>query len=1008
MNPNLGAAVLRTRLDASGLRTGLSQAKKQVQAFTQRAGRDFDQLGRKLRGVGKRLTIGVTTPILAMGGAFVKAASDAEETTSKFRTVFRDVGDEAERTADRLADSFGLSSTNARRLLGDTGDLLTGFGFTAEAALDLSTEVNELAVDLASFTNYQGGAEGASAALTKALLGQAESAKSLGIVIRQDLVEAKIEELRANGELLDATDQQAKAYATLAIAQEQSKNAIGDFARTADSFANQFRQLRSGVNDLAVEFGEVLLPIATQAVTALGNVVDAIAGLPDGVQVAIVAFGALAAAAGPLLIALGSIVSIAPKVVAGLRAIRTAALLAAGPAGWAAAGAIAIGGLALSMASTGPGDRNSLEGAANAAATAMAGGSRDTLAGALDELASRVDGPARDSLTRLREDLIQTGDVSVEQAQRILTAMASAQANEILNENEAILRRLGVSFNPAEAALQQAGAAVFGDDRIRDADTRVREALAAEDLPTALEISAAVYDLLSSRAAPSGAIDALGEFVAELRTSSELIANAAPAAPGTVVDTGTRTGAASTAGGASSTGGAAGGSVSALEERTVRTVFDELSERGAALVRIADFEGTPDAEIESARRRVRLIDSAIKELLTDFADTVGDDELEYLRRRRATLERQIRIATRDTTPDPGRQQGGGSAGTLALEDAAARGITTPDAGASLTRAESEYRSQGERIVREALFAVADGMEAGAIAAAEERERELEIAGLEAASRLARAQDPNVRARLSAQQGPERPFSQDEIDAANAAATAANERAEADRKAKEETERLIEAFRRVNAIESDPNLANRLAAQQGGGLPFEEPGEDFGDDVEGAGDDFYGDVLDAGQRLKLDLADAAATFTVGILQAIQSGDFIGAISSAFQAASSVTGALSNFGPAAGILSSGTAGILGLVSAGLPILGGLISGIAGLFGGGRDREAEEARAAESRRANRTPSFVVRVNVSQTNIYDSTNVDPRVRADNDRRTRAIVADVLREIDYAGLRRAALGSPL
>ena len=77
-------------------------------------------------------------------------------------------------------------------MLGSTGDLLTGMGATAETALDLSTKTQRLAVDLASFSNYQGGAKGASEALTKAMLGERESVKALGIVISEANVKQKI------------------------------------------------------------------------------------------------------------------------------------------------------------------------------------------------------------------------------------------------------------------------------------------------------------------------------------------------------------------------------------------------------------------------------------------------------------------------------------------------------------------------------------------------------------------------------------------------------------------------------------------------------------------------------------------------------------------------------------------------------------------------------------------------------------------------------------------------
>lgn len=269
----------------------------------------LDNVAKKSIDVGKKLTAFVTLPVLALGVAFIKAASDAEETSSKFAVVFQDVSDEAEKTAKNLSKNFGLSSTAAKTLLSDTGDLLSGFGFTGEKALELSTAVNELAVDLASFTNFAGGAEGASAALTKALLGERESVKSLGISILEEDVKKKVAEQRTQG-LTFETERQAKAFATLAIAQQQSANAIGDFARTNQGFANQLRILRGRMNDLSVSFGVILLPIANQIVQRIIKFADAINDLSKETKTTIVIIASLAAVLGPLFLIFGSIVKV--------------------------------------------------------------------------------------------------------------------------------------------------------------------------------------------------------------------------------------------------------------------------------------------------------------------------------------------------------------------------------------------------------------------------------------------------------------------------------------------------------------------------------------------------------------------------------------------------------------------------------------------------------------------------------------------------------------------------
>ena len=189
----------------------------------------------------------------------VKAASDLKETTNKFNVVFSKVGKQANENAKRLSDMFGHSHKQSLQFLTDTGDLLTGLGMTQEKALDLSTAVAELGTDLASFSNYAGGATGAVDALTKGLLGEREMMKGLGIVINEEMLQ---NELRAQGKdkLTGLALNQAKAEATLALAIQQSKNAIGDKARSFDSYANIQARINSRLDDMSAKLGQDLMP----------------------------------------------------------------------------------------------------------------------------------------------------------------------------------------------------------------------------------------------------------------------------------------------------------------------------------------------------------------------------------------------------------------------------------------------------------------------------------------------------------------------------------------------------------------------------------------------------------------------------------------------------------------------------------------------------------------------------------------------------------------------------
>ncbi len=235
--------------------------------------------GAKLSGVGNlaqaaQAAIGglFTGGVIMAAKSFVDAASDAQETTQKFGVVFASVSAQADVAVKKLVNTYNMSTHAAKTALSDTGDLLSGFGFTGAAALDMAEKINQLGSDLASFTNYAGGSKGASEALTKALIGEREQAKMLGIAITEENVQAQMAADRKAG-LTYASAVQAKAYATLSIAEKQSANAIGDAERSTESYAYNVRKLQNNLDDLKKSIGAALIGPATKIASGISSVV---------------------------------------------------------------------------------------------------------------------------------------------------------------------------------------------------------------------------------------------------------------------------------------------------------------------------------------------------------------------------------------------------------------------------------------------------------------------------------------------------------------------------------------------------------------------------------------------------------------------------------------------------------------------------------------------------------------------------------------------------------------
>lgn len=183
--------------------------------------------------------------------------SALEEANNKFMNVFRRIPGTSVQVAKALQRDFGLSEQSAKDMLSATGDLLTGFDFTQEAALRLSDQAARLGADLASYTNYEGGAKGAALALTSAMLGETEKAKALGVVIRQDSEEF-INLVTKYQDTEGATLMQAKAMAALTIATNQSKNAIGDWSRPGETWAQTQMKIAENTRTATAAVGEWL------------------------------------------------------------------------------------------------------------------------------------------------------------------------------------------------------------------------------------------------------------------------------------------------------------------------------------------------------------------------------------------------------------------------------------------------------------------------------------------------------------------------------------------------------------------------------------------------------------------------------------------------------------------------------------------------------------------------------------------------------------------------------
>ena len=215
----------------------------------------------------------------------MKLAGDLTEIESMFEVVFQGVTKEANMMAESLSKDFDLAKSTSMELLNTTGDLLTGFGFSRKEALGLSNEVARLAGDLASLKNIEGGAGEASSRLTSAMIGNTKAARSLGIAYNQMDASFK-KQITDLMESRNLTKEQARALVVLEIATKQSKNSIGDYARTLESFANRQRKLTQTWKSFREVIGASLndFTMASNGLNDLSGDIDSLGAKIDAFQ----------------------------------------------------------------------------------------------------------------------------------------------------------------------------------------------------------------------------------------------------------------------------------------------------------------------------------------------------------------------------------------------------------------------------------------------------------------------------------------------------------------------------------------------------------------------------------------------------------------------------------------------------------------------------------------------------------------------------------------------------
>lgn len=296
----------------------LGDASSAVKAFG-RAGDAGDKLGGRLKGLaGGALALGGVAGLGAVASSAFGLSKELTGLQAKSKTVFGDSLGDVTSWAKTVNKNFGLSRNEVVGLATNMADLLKPMGFTAAQAAAMSTETVGLAGALSEWSGGTLSAADASEVLSKAMLGERDGLKALGISISQAEVDQRAF-ARAQAEGRDEITEMDKALATQELIFEKSTDAQAAYAAGGNKLIRAQNTLTATFKDMRDWLVMKIIPAIGQAVDMGARMVAWARENKDILLAVGVALGIVAGAAG--LIGLVNALKAARAAMFGLNAV---------------------------------------------------------------------------------------------------------------------------------------------------------------------------------------------------------------------------------------------------------------------------------------------------------------------------------------------------------------------------------------------------------------------------------------------------------------------------------------------------------------------------------------------------------------------------------------------------------------------------------------------------------------------------------------------------------------
>lgn len=255
------------------------ESKKWDQAASQATGdieKSFASMAGKI--VGTLAAAGIGAILLNWGKAALETASDLAEVQNVVDTVFGDGSRQIEAWSKKAGQQFGLTELQAKKFTSTLGAMMKSSGLASNEIITMSTDLAGLAADMASFYNLD--FETAFEKIRSGISGETMPLKQLGI----NMSVANLEAFALAQGLEKTFSEMSQGEQTMLRYQylmQATSDAQGDFAKTADGFANAQRRIQTALDSISAVAGTFILNTIEPLISGVARFLEKITTQPE-------------------------------------------------------------------------------------------------------------------------------------------------------------------------------------------------------------------------------------------------------------------------------------------------------------------------------------------------------------------------------------------------------------------------------------------------------------------------------------------------------------------------------------------------------------------------------------------------------------------------------------------------------------------------------------------------------------------------------------------------------